>query len=268
MRFFFTHRWKRQLIFFSAIIVAMFLLYDIIVHGLSLYKSSKETKFRENKTQTSNSTVRDHVALQYLIQTHRNIESVHYHTKADILQHQDTTSDGFTRNTSVTARNIGESKTDDKVEFQHLYTGSTDCFAAIYQNQTASYTPYKIFIYELPANFNEDLMRYLHLEQCGYGPTFHKEPGVIFTDTWQFTLDVILHHRLLFSPYRTLNPAEADVFYVPFYEALNCFCKSWHNTTYLGEELEKKVISEINRLPYYSQGKPHVLSIAKIEREE
>jgi hypothetical protein len=34
-------------------------------------------------------------------------------------------------------------------------------------------------------------------------------------DTYQYALEVIIHQKLLNSPYRTKNPDEADLFYVP-----------------------------------------------------
>ena len=187
-----------------------------------------------------------------------------WHNKSTVLQPQDTS---ITVNVSVInnkTRDL-EREPEDKVEFQQTDTGSENCYAAIHLNQTTIHTPYKIYIYDLPTKYNKNLLgcrhHMFHFEQCVYGPTLHKEPGVIFTDTCQFTLDVILHHNLLFSPYRTLNPEEADVFYVPFYGAVHCFCRS-------GEQLESRLITEINRFPYYRQGKPHILSVGKIEKEQ
>ena len=162
----------------------------------------------------------------------------------------------------------------NSVIYHTLDTGSTNCSVAIYPNQTPVQTPYKIFIYDLPTNFNKDLIKCVEpivevdMQHCGYGPMMFEENGVVFTDIWQFTLDIVLHHKLMHSPYRTLNPDEADVFFIPFYEASHCFCKRHMNTTYNGTNLEHAVFQEIQRLGYYKQGKPHVIAIGKIEREE
>lgn len=152
-----------------------------------------------------------------------------------------------------------------------IESGSNKCEAAIYYNQTWQ-APYKLYIYELPAEFNVNLIRYMHLpelDNCGFGPIMYEERGdVSYHNTWQFALDVILHHKLMYSPYRTHNPHETDVFFIPFYEASHCFCKRHYNTSYKGKALEEALISEIHRLPYYRQGKLHLLPVAKIEREE
>lgn len=46
----------------------------------------------------------------------------------------------------------------------------------------------------------------------------------ISRNVWQFSLEVIIHHKLLGSPYRTRNPEKADLFYIPYYAAIACFC--------------------------------------------
>ena len=152
-------------------------------------------------------------------------------------------------------------------------TGSDNCIAMKYKEQNVK-TAYKIYIYELAENFNVRLamcMSSIRTDSCGFGIPFESKydfPGIAFHATWQFSLDIIIHHKLMFSPYRTLNPEEADVFFIPFYEASHCFCKNTHNTSFNGLILEKALEKEIMHWPYYRQGKPHLLAIGKIEKEE
>ena len=154
-----------------------------------------------------------------------------------------------------------------------INTGFKDCFVRKFANKDIQ-TPYKIYIYDLPELYNANLLKCAstigHLEQCGFGPNIYEDfqtEGVIFTNPWQFSLDVILHHKLMFSPYRTLDPYQADVFFIPFYEASHCFCSQYgYNSE--KEIMEESLQKEINQLPFYRQGKPHLLPIAKIEKEE
>ncbi|GAQ82511.1 Exostosin family protein [Klebsormidium nitens] len=63
--------------------------------------------------------------------------------------------------------------------------------------------PLRIYVYELPPSFNVDFLRN---PRCA---------------SHLFAAEVAIHRALLQSPVRTLQPAEADFFFVPVYTACN-----------------------------------------------
>ena len=67
----------------------------------------------------------------------------------------------------------------------------------------------KIFVYELPRAFNDEILK-AH-PSCG--------PDADITWETKYATEVYIHQRLLKSRYRTKNPEEADLFYVPVYHA-------------------------------------------------
>ena len=148
---------------------------------------------------------------------------------------------------------------------------STD---SINQPQTQK-TPFKIYIYDLPPELNSRLSSCVakiqttacyRSDYCGFGPVIGTNiHGLTIHGTWQFNLEVIVHHQLLYSPYRTHNASQAEVFYVPYYPAYACYC-------YQGkiDALEKNIAQVVEYLessPYYRAGRPHLITISKIERE-
>ncbi|XP_067651969.1 uncharacterized protein [Haliotis asinina] len=132
----------------------------------------------------------------------------------------------------------------------------------------------KVYIYSLPTRFNKDIetcVNYdaqpylcLHLQNGGLGKFIYREGemGVFYTN--QFSLEVIIHNQLLQSRYRTLNPEEADIFYIPAYLGVYFFCR-WSTTI---EQLQNEMFDIIDAMPYFRQGKPHISTLAKIEREQ
>ena len=70
---------------------------------------------------------------------------------------------------------------------------------------------------------------------------------------------------LFHSPYRTHNPSEADVFYVPYYPGHACYCYS-SNIQSLEDNIAQ-LDEYLNASPYYRAGLPHLTTISKIERE-
>ena len=129
--------------------------------------------------------------------------------------------------------------------------------------------PFKIFIYELPSDFNSQLSSHAHsdchdVSECGYGPgplTHHG--GMSIRNTWQFALEIIIHMKLLASPYRTLDPSEADAYYIPFYVTLQL----WHNNQQrlsIPEHNELANLTEevILKSSYYKEGKLHIMALA------
>lgn len=139
--------------------------------------------------------------------------------------------------------------------------------------RTMPRSPFKIFIYELPRRFNYDILECVKkdecfdLDFCGMGQELFRTGNVSVRNTNQFALEVILHHQLLFSPYRVLDPTKADIFYIPAYTGLSCFCRRQTgvtNTRALTEEL----FHWLDLQEPYKAGKLHMSALAKIEREQ
>ena len=82
-------------------------------------------------------------------------------------------------------------------------------------------------------------------------------------NTHMFSLEVIMHYKLLHSPYRTLDPEKADMFYIPFYSGLMCECDRKKSP-----ELVNEFINYLKTLKYYWTGKPHFSTLGKIQREQ
>ena len=82
-------------------------------------------------------------------------------------------------------------------------------------------------------------------------------------NTHMFSLEVIIHHKLLHSPYRTLDPTKADMFYIPFYSGLMCECDRDKSP-----ELVHNFFNYLRTLKYYRAGKPHFSTLGKIQREQ
>ncbi|ESO96636.1 hypothetical protein LOTGIDRAFT_239263 [Lottia gigantea] len=135
--------------------------------------------------------------------------------------------------------------------------------------------PFKFYIYELPDKFNSDLIQCMKesksygscfdLRNNGMGQTLKREDGYIVMDTNQFSLEVIIHNQLLHHPYRTLNMSEADVFYVPAYMGLPCFCFKMEERRY---EIINDLYEYLSNQKPFQELKPHFSTIAKIEREQ
>lgn len=58
----------------------------------------------------------------------------------------------------------------------------------------------KIYVYDMPAKYNKKFIK--------------KEPRCL---THMFATEIFFHANILHSPVRTLNPEEADWFYIPAY---------------------------------------------------
>lgn len=145
--------------------------------------------------------------------------------------------------------------------------------------------PFKIYVYDLPPALNADLLECVDREfpdgcfdtsNQGFGSSFMDEDdeerpfyqGLSVHNTWQFSLEVILHHKLLSSPLRVLDPAKADVFYVPYYGAASCFCylKDANATEEARENIDA-LVQFLKQQEPFQKGLPHVMALGKIERE-
>ena len=139
--------------------------------------------------------------------------------------------------------------------------------------------PRKVFIYELPGKFNDRLIECVSQKNranCfdtsdfGYGRQLYTDHGMSVRATWQFSLELIIHNKLLRSPHRTMNASEASMFYVPFYGALASFCYPLQinftfpiNFTEYAGELSTFLMQQTP----LQDGRPHVMTLGKIERE-
>ena len=76
--------------------------------------------------------------------------------------------------------------------------------------------PY-IYVYELPGKFNSHLLQYRFDKlMCVY--RYHNENNdTLFNTNWAYGIETALHELLLQSEHRTLDPDEADYFYLPVY---------------------------------------------------
>ena len=112
--------------------------------------------------------------------------------------------------------------------------------------------PLRIYIYDLPSKFNADLSR--DHPDCKWDSAY----------TWEtkYTLEVYLHEMLLKSELRTLDPEEADLFYVPVY--VGCFLHS-HGTNFIKtqEHIRDSQQWVQTNYPYWgrSQGRDHVFTL-------
>jgi len=111
--------------------------------------------------------------------------------------------------------------------------------------------PFKIYVYELPREYHIQLK---------------KEQGRCITD--QYGTEIRIHETLLESRYRTLDPEEAEFFYVPIYGE----CYLFRATQTLGKNgledtnkwYHRAMDVIINQHPYWNrtQGRDHVFVFA------
>ncbi|WAR25669.1 GT16-like protein [Mya arenaria] len=144
-------------------------------------------------------------------------------------------------------------------------------------------TPYKFFVYELPSYFNTEVKQYLtkkhascnDFEFCGSGKEISKINSSksdtpldyiqSVRETQQFSLEPLIHYKLLLSPYRTMFPEKADMFYIPAYTGLNCLTFRENGKQFVDSLFEHL---RQNKTKHYQSGKPHFMALSKIEREQ
>ncbi len=134
----------------------------------------------------------------------------------------------------------------------------------------------KIYIYDLASKYNEDVKKCAEenakrssmcfdFSNHGFGSTLHVNvpvpSGVKYHDTHQFGLEYIFHQKLLRTLHVTKDPSEADLFYVPFYAGLACFCSEG-----IGQQLADDFWNASKDLQFVSSGKTHFMALAKIEQ--
>ncbi|KAH3816801.1 hypothetical protein DPMN_118324 [Dreissena polymorpha] len=156
------------------------------------------------------------------------------------------------------------------------------------QDFSQTKTSFKIYVYNLPAKFNTEVQQVISkkygycydLDYCGTGSElFYLEANMGTTNKYvaskdytqvvrnsqQFALEVLIHFKLLHSPIRTMNPIEADIFYIPAYTGLNCLTFRDNDNEFVNSLFEHL---KTNVSGNYFSTKPHVMAVSKIEREQ
>lgn len=193
-------------------------------------------------------------------------------------------------NASRTIRALLVPTKKTKYAASHLAKISKECLPPT-NNPPDAKTPFKIYIYELPAQFNHDVQRLLNedkqfsycynLDFCGAGEELlirmpnntgsrndlYDGNTVTYVqtirNTHQFALEAIIHYKMLHSSYRTMDPEKADVFYIPAYTGLNCL--TFKNN---GPNFVEKLFQHLKNTSHFYSGKPHFSTLSKIQREQ
>ncbi|VDI24733.1 Hypothetical predicted protein [Mytilus galloprovincialis] len=168
-----------------------------------------------------------------------------------------------------------------------MVTGMSDFLRVIYRKSLPADLkagfkmdfPYKIYVYNLPPALNENIVKEItktnHVTKgmmtaSGLGreiAKMGKYEDMSIRDTFQFSLEVIMHQKMLNSPYRTLDPDAADFFYVPAYTALRCIVKDKDCQSCLFNRFLSALVSFLQQQPYFKEKRPHFSAIGKIHRE-
>lgn len=80
-----------------------------------------------------------------------------------------------------------------------------------------------IYVYEMPTWFNQILLQYRFEKKTCVHRTFNDDNSTAVLEGWVYLIETGLHEALLQSRHRTLDPEEADFFYVPWYTT----CIAW-----------------------------------------
>lgn len=136
-------------------------------------------------------------------------------------------------------------------------------------------TDLRIYIYPFPKGFNKNLadcaVRNARSGMC-FDITNQGKGALLKTDflhgysvynTHQFSLEVLFHQKLLQSKFVTWDPAEADLFYVPYYVCMRCFCPAQG-----GEVMNREFWDLLlHNFTYLTEGRPHFMALGKVEQE-
>lgn len=83
----------------------------------------------------------------------------------------------------------------------------------------ASASPLRIYVYDLPAEFNSRLLQWRNQGSLGVHRAYDGGNRSRFGSGSLYAMESALHEWLLDSPLRTLSPDEAHLFFVPIYAA-------------------------------------------------
>jgi len=114
-----------------------------------------------------------------------------------------------------------------------------------------------IYVYDLPSKFNTDLV-----ERSINEPGRIRDP---FCDRNFYSSEVQVHRYMLSSPVRTMNPEEADFFYVPIYTTCDLITNQPNNLARVGVNFKFAMRHVIEEAPYFnrSNGRDHVYLFAQ-----
>ncbi|KAL3675174.1 hypothetical protein R1sor_025122 [Riccia sorocarpa] len=151
----------------------------------------------------------------------------------------------------------------------------------------------RIYMYELPSRFNVDfylnktmcrvgLMAWLDLcgrfEHGGYGLRYLNESQYEgqwdqdWYDTDSYMLEVIFHHRLQTYPCRTMDPHEADAFFIPYYPGIDALLllyekpdlhDTWDKRMAFGSELVNWMEDNAHEFWHKYQGRDHFMMLGR-----
>lgn len=109
-----------------------------------------------------------------------------------------------------------------------------------------------IYVYDLPARFNEDLVRISHSS-----PSHIRDP---YCDKNFYSSEVHVHRYLLSSSVRTMDPEQANFFYVPVYSTCDLINVQPNNLRRTGRNFRAAMHIVQNQYPYWnaSNGRDHV----------
>jgi Exostosin family len=74
-----------------------------------------------------------------------------------------------------------------------------------------------IYVYELPSKYNQLMLQYRFQRYSCTHRLFFEKNITEFLDSWHYQAETAIHEMLLQSKHRTLDPEEADFFYMPVY---------------------------------------------------
>ncbi|CAH1789402.1 unnamed protein product [Owenia fusiformis] len=175
----------------------------------------------------------------------------------------------------ITMRNNINLEADERLFDFIPSSGFSEEDSSSLKNKTAD--KIKIYIYQLDDRFNMNITtclsdptnKPLHGRGCnyfnyqGYGKTLETmdKEGYVVTSQCQFGLEPIFHNKLLRSGLVTKDASKADLFYIPYYAGLSCFCGRGFKT------LEKIVWTIIKTSAFFKKGKPHFMALSTVQRD-
>jgi hypothetical protein len=178
-----------------------------------------------------------------------------------------------------------EDQTSRGTDLAKTTTTSTPTSTSTKLNSNAAQAPTfrhrpLIYVYELPPKFNQLMLQYRFQRYACTHRLFEENNVTGFLDSWHYQSETAIHEMLLQSTHRTLNPEEADFFYMPVY--LSCFYWPVFGAAdfpwFHGGPIASRVSQGVNLLlemftwvrshrPYWDRkhGKDHILLISHDE---
>lgn len=110
----------------------------------------------------------------------------------------------------------------------------------------------RVYVYDLPSRFNTQLIRASH-----QSPSHIRDP---YCDENFYSSEVHVHQFFLNSSVRTLNPENANFYYVPIYTTCDLINQQPNDLQRTGRNFREAMQLIINRQPYWNRtdGRDHV----------